>query len=82
MTGKKGFLVPGAVLTLALFVSIASMALPSDSHAVDKKRFEKTRETLDDVEGLVWHGDDSLLTLEKIAALVDSVSAISLESSD
>ena len=69
MTGKKGFLVPGAVLTLALFVSIASMALPSDSHAVDKKRFEKTRETLDDVEGLVWHGDDSLLTLEKIAAL-------------
>ncbi len=69
MRRRKGILVPGVVLTLAVLVSIVVMALPSDSNAVDKKQFEKTRETLADVEGLVWYGDDSLLTFEKIAAL-------------
>lgn len=67
MTGRKSLRFAGAVLTLAVFVSFA--AFLADAHAADKKRREKKRETLSDIEGLVWHGDDSLLTFEKIAAL-------------
>ncbi len=67
MTGRKSLRFAGAVLTLAVFVSIT--AFLADAHAVDKERREKKRETLADVEGLVWHGEDSLLTFEKVAAL-------------
>jgi len=46
----------------------AALSIPSDSIAA-RRDYDRERKTLADVEGLVWYGDDSLLTFEKIAAL-------------
>jgi hypothetical protein len=68
MTGKENLWKPGVALILIVFITIAATVLPSGSHAA-KQKHEKDRKILADVEGLVWHGDDSLLTFEKLAAL-------------
>ncbi len=57
------------VLVIIGIFSIAAAILTADSQAADNEQYYKERKTLADVEGLVWYGEDSLLTFEKLAAL-------------
>ncbi len=55
------------ILIVFMLVSIAAAVCPADSAAVIRDK-NKVREKLADIEGLVWHGEDSLMTFEKLAA--------------
>jgi hypothetical protein len=60
---------PGMALILIVSLSVSSMVLAVDSQGAGNREYRKERETLADIEGLVWYGEDSLMTFEKLAAL-------------
>ena len=54
-------------LVVFMLVSIAGAAWPASSTAVSRRK-DKVREKLADIEGLIWAGEDSLMTFEELAA--------------